>query len=77
MNRKEMWYQSAEIAEAKDGILYFEVSKEQKEYMESHMDEVDKKLARKSGIDLPPHTIRFEKDWNGEEECYTCEAYWS
>ena len=67
------WYQSAELAQAENGVLYFEVSEEQKKYMEKHMNEVDQKLEHKLGV--VPHTIRFEKDWNGTEECYTCEAY--
>ena len=44
-NMKEnMWYQSAEIAEKVGNELSFEVTEGQKEYMESHMDEVDEKL---------------------------------
>lgn len=77
--KAEFWYQSAEIAQLNDGILYFEVSGEQKEYMEAHIDEVDVVLGRMFGgeNETVPHTIRFEKDWNGIEGCYTCEAYWN
>ena len=73
------WYQLAEIAELNKGVLYFEVSEEQKDYMEAHLDEVDEKLGRLFGgeDEAAPHTIRFEKDWNGVEECYVCEAYWN
>lgn len=71
--RNDMWYQSAEIAEKVGNELSFEVTEGQKEYMESHMDEVDEKLGRKFGE--APHTIRFEKFFNGSEDVYTCECY--
>lgn len=74
--KAQQWYQSAEIGYVDDeGILTFQVSEEQKEYMESHMDEVDEKLKNKM-LGIAPHTIRFEPFWDGEEDAYYCEVYW-
>lgn len=72
MNRIENWYQSAELAEMIEGELTFEVTNEQKVWMESHMTEVDEKFENKFGV--VPHTIYFEPFWNGEEDCFTCTA---
>lgn len=71
--KDNMWYQSAEIAEKVGNELSFEVTEGQKEYMESHMDEVDEKL--ESRFDEAPHTVRFEPFFNGVEDAFICECY--
>ena len=66
--KANMWYQSAEMAEFINNELTFEVTEEQKEYMQKHMDEVYEKLDAVKRID-------FEPFWNGVEDCFICTAY--
>lgn len=68
----ESWNWNEESVK-KNGVLYFEVTTEQKEYLHSHSDEVDGWCERTIGE--IPVAIRYEEDWNGEETCYTCECY--
>ena len=46
----------------KNGVLYFFVTVEQKEYLEKHTDEIDEWCERTIGE--IPHTIRFQEDWD-------------
>ena len=66
----ESWLESVENTEMLEGKVSFEVTKEQKEYMENHMDEVDEEL--EDMFDVVPNTIYFEPSCN--ENCFTCTA---
>lgn len=70
----ESWNWNEESVK-KDGAFYFSITTEQKEYLESHTDEIDGWCERTIGE--IPHAIRFEEDWdsNSNEACYTCECY--
>lgn len=68
----ESWSQNKESVK-KNGVLYFYVTTEQKEYLDNHTNEIDEWC--ESAIGEIPHTIRFEEDWDGTETCYTCECY--
>lgn len=70
----ESWNWNEESVK-KSGVLYFYVTTEQKEYLESHTDEIDGWCERTIGE--TPVAIRFEEDWdsNSNEACYTCECY--
>lgn len=71
-----MWIQSLEIAQPiEDGVIYFEVSPEQKEYMEKHMWDVDEQFEWR--YDAVVDSIEFEPFWNGVEDCFTCEVHYS
>ena len=78
MNKIEImrWKDSAgenENSVVKNGVFYFSITTEQKEYLESHIDEIDGWCERTIGE--IPHTIRFEEDWDGLQKCFTCECY--
>lgn len=71
-----MWIQSLEIAQPiEDGVIYFEVSPEQKEYMESHKWNVDEQFEWR--FNAVVDSIEFEKDFNGNEVCFTCEVHYT
>lgn len=70
----ESWINNEESVK-KNGVLYFYVTTEQKEYLDDHISEVDGWCERTIGE--IPHTIRFEEDWDGTETCYTCECYFN
>ena len=67
--KAQQWYQSAEMVIKENCEKTFEVTEEQKEYMEDHLNEVKKVLNY-------PYTIDFEPFWNGEEDAYFCTAYY-
>jgi hypothetical protein len=68
----ESWSQN-EKSVKKNGVLYFFVTVEQKEYLEKHISEIDEWCEGSVGEETT--AIRFEKDWDGMQECYTCECY--
>ena len=68
----ESWSQN-EKSVKKNGVLYFFVTVEQKEYLEKHTNEIDEWC--KNSVGEETTAIRFEKDWDGMQECYTCECY--
>lgn len=72
--KAQQWVQSAELSNPLNGEFFFEVTNEQKEYMEDHISEVDEKLKHMIGV--VPHTIKFEPFWNGIEDGYMCECYY-
>lgn len=57
----------------KNGVFYFSVTVEQKEYLEKHINLIDEWC--KNSVGEETTAIRFEKDWDGMQECYTCECY--
>ena len=57
----------------KNGSFYFELSVEEKEYLESHLNEIDEWC--EIVFEKSPHTIVFEPFWNGVENVYTCNCY--
>ena len=69
----ESFAQNSENA-IKNCEFYFEVTTEQKEYLEEHFEELDGWFNVQFG--LVPHTYKFEPFWNGTADVYTCEAYW-
>ena len=78
MNRISDWKESASDALAQNGVndneFSFEVTSEQKEYLEEgHLVEVDGWCNQ--NINMIPHTIKFEPFWNGTEDAYTCDCY--
>lgn len=71
------WKESASEAFAQNGVkdneFEFEVTEQQKDYLEEHMEELDGWC--NSHLDKIPHTVRFEQFFNGVEDAYTCECY--
>lgn len=59
----------------KNGVLYFYIVTEQKEYLENHIDEIDDWCERTIGE--IPHTIKFQEDWDeyDGEFGYYCQCY--
>lgn len=53
--------------------FYFEVTTEQKDYLEEHMEELDEWC--NNTLEMIPHTVEFEPFWNGVEDVYTCDCY--
>lgn len=71
MNTKgNRWYAALETVspDIEAGGMSFIVTKEQKAYMEAHMDEVDDWCERTIGE--IPHTVMFEAYAEDEYECY-------
>lgn len=70
----ESWSQNEKCVK-KNGVLYFFVTVEQKEYLEKHTNEIDEWCERTIGE--IPHTIRFQEDWDeyDNETSFICECY--
>lgn len=77
MNRISDWKESASEAFAQNGVkdneFYFEVTTEEKDYIEEHMEELDGWC--NNHFEMIPHKVRFEPFFNGVEDVYTCECY--
>ena len=77
MDKVIFWKESASEAFAQNGVkdneFSFEVTSEQKEYLEEHMEELDDWCDEH--FDQIPHTVRFEPFFNGVEDVFTCECY--
>lgn len=56
-----------------NGYFTFEITVEQKDYLESHINEIDEWCERVIGE--APVTIVFEPFWNGLEDVFTCDCY--
>lgn len=74
------WQESANMAYThnaeeivKNKEFFFEVNQAEKDYIESHMKELDEWCEEHFGEE--PHTVRFEDSWNGVEKCFDCECY--
>lgn len=59
----------------KNGVMYFFVTVDQKEYLENNIDEIDNWC--ENTIGEIPVTIRFNEDWDeyDGETSYICECY--
>ncbi len=71
MNTKgNRWFAALETVspDFEAGGMSFIVTKEQKAYMEAHMDEVDNRLESRFGF--VPHTVMFEPYAEDGYECY-------
>ena len=55
------------------GFFCFEITVEQKEYLEDHIELIDAMC--EDYFDKVPHTIKFEPFNNGMEYVYTCDCY--
>lgn len=78
MDKVIFWKESASEAFAQNGIkdneFSFEVTSEQKEYLEEgHLKELDDWCDEH--FDQIPHTVKFEPFFNGVEDVFTCECY--
>ena len=76
----EIWKESAgmswthnDSSVVKTGYFPFEVTVEQKEYLESHISDIDTWCEKTIGV--IPHTIKFEPFNNGIEDEFTCDCY--
>lgn len=68
----ESWTQN-EMRVMEVGYFPFDISTEQKEYLESHVHEIDEWCERTIGE--TPVAIRFEEENQGNEDGYNCECY--
>lgn len=77
MNSISDWKESASMALTQGGIVgsefSFEVTSEQKEYLEGHLEELDGWCNQ--NIEMIPTTVKFEPFQNGTEDAYTCDCY--
>ena len=78
MDKVIFWKESASEAFAQNGVknneFSFEVTSEQKEYLEEgHLKELDNWCYQH--FKMIPDTVRFEPFHNGVEDVYTCECY--
>lgn len=58
---------------AETGYFTFEITVEQKEYLEVHINKVDGWCEHTIGE--TPVAIKFEPFWNGMEDVFTCDCY--
>ena len=79
MNTLNHWKESASEAFTQNGVknneFYFEVTAEEKDYLEEHLEELDSWC--NNHFDKTPDTVRFEPFFNGVEDCFTCECYFN
>lgn len=57
------------------GCFTFEVTAEQKEYLEDNINEIDEFCKDEDHFGEETASIRFEPFFNGEDEVFTCECY--